>query len=233
MLKNHLRLHHLRLAATALTALAAVITAACSGGNRGNTNATSQSNADTTAATTTSVSGAPPAASGPSEMNPTGSTAAATSGPPAVDAGNVKASLTWDAASKTMTLPIVSGLNRNYGGWNFDGQGRGSMTIVVPVGTKVTMPFYNEDIVPHSMGIVQGSATSVPSAPSQAAFSQAQSTNFQQGIATNQGDNVVFTADKPGTYLLVCGVPGHAVSGMWVVFQVSASAKAPQITTKS
>jgi sulfocyanin len=166
-------------------------------------------------------------------MNPTATTGAATSGAPSVDPANVKASLAWDAASKTMTLPIISGLNRNFGGWNFDGQARGSMTIVVPVGTKVTMPYYNEDIVPHSMGIVQGSPTSVPSAPSQAAFPRAVTTNFQQGIMTNQGDDVVFTADKPGTYLLVCGVAGHAASGMWVVFVVSPSAKAPQITTKS
>jgi hypothetical protein len=57
--------------------------------------------------------------------------------------------------------------------------------------------------------------------------------NFQQGIPTNQGDVVTFTADKAGTYLIVCGVPGHAVSGMWVVLQVSPSATRPQITTKS
>ena len=36
---------------------------------------------------------------------------------------------------------------------------------------------------------------------------------------------VRFTANKAGTYRLACGVPGHALSGMWDTFIVSASAK--------
>jgi sulfocyanin len=167
------------------------------------------------------------------EMNPTGAASTGPSSAPKVDPSNVKASMQWDAATKSMTLPMVAGLNKNAGGWNFDGQARGSMTIVVPVGTKVTMPFFNQDIVPHSLGVVDGSPTSVPSQPAQPAFPQALTKNFQQGIATNQGDSITFTADKAGTYLIVCGVPGHAASGMWVVLQVSPNAKQPQITTKA
>jgi sulfocyanin len=169
----------------------------------------------------------------PTEMNPSGGASAGPVSAPTVDPSNVKASMRWDAATKSMTLPMVSGLTKNAGGWNFDGQARGSMTIVVPVGTKVTFPYYNEDIVPHSLGVVAGSPTNVPSQPSQPAFPQAMTTNFQQGIPTNQGATVTFTADKAGTYLIVCGVPGHAASGMWVVFQVSATATQPQVTTKS
>jgi sulfocyanin len=172
----------------------------------------------------------------PTEMNPnappSGGQATAPTSAPSVDPSNVKASMQWDAATKSMTLPMVSGLNKNAGGWNFDGQARGSMTIVVPVGAKVTFPYYNEDIVPHSLGVVEGSPTNVPSLPSQPAFPRAATRNFQQGIPTNQGDVVTFTADKPGTYLIVCGVPGHAASGMWVIFTVSPSATVPQITTK-
>jgi alcohol dehydrogenase (cytochrome c) len=178
--------------------------------------------------TTTSRAGAHP-----TEMNPSGAGATGPVSAPTVDPSNVKASMRWDAATKSMTLPMVSGLTKNAGGWNFDGQARGSMTIVVPVGTKVTFPYYNEDIVPHSLGVVAGSPTNVPSQPSQPAFPQAMTKNFQQGIPTNQGDTVTFTADKAGTYLIVCGVAGHAASGMWVVFQVSATATQPQVTTKS
>jgi sulfocyanin len=167
------------------------------------------------------------------EMNPSGAVSTGPGSAPTVDPSNVKASMKWDAATRSMTLPMVSGLTKNAGGWNFDGQARGSMTIVVPVGAKVTFPYYNEDIVPHSLGVVAGSPTNVPSQPSQPAFPQAMTKNFQQGIPTNQGDTVTFTADKAGTYLIVCGVPGHAASGMWVVFQVSPTAKQPQITTKS
>jgi sulfocyanin len=168
----------------------------------------------------------------PTEINPSGAAPSGTAPAPKVDPSNVAKSLQWDAAAKAMTLPMVSGLNKNAGGWNFDGYARGGMTIVVPVGTKVTFPYYNEDIVPHSLGVVAGSPTNVPSFPSQPAFPQAATRNFQQGIATNQGDTVTFTADKAGSFLIVCGVPGHASSGMWVVFRVSTSAKQPQILAK-
>ena len=168
----------------------------------------------------------------PIEMNPTGGTPAGTASVPNVDPSHVAKSLRWDANAKAMTLPMISGLNKNAGGWNFDGYARGAMTIVVPVGTKVTFPYYNDDIVPHSLGVVAGSPTNVPSLPSQPAFPQAATKNFQQGLATNQGDTITFVADKPGTYLIVCGVPGHAASGMWVLFQVSPVAKRPQILTK-
>ena len=166
------------------------------------------------------------------EMNPSGAAPSGTASAPKVDPSNVAASMRWDATAKAMTFPMVSGLNKNGGGWNFDGYARGEMTIVVPVGAKVTFPFYNDDIVPHSLGVVAGSPTNVPSFPTQPAFPQAATRNFQQGIPTNQGDSVTFTADKAGTFLVVCGVPGHAASGMWVVFQVSADVTQPRIVTK-
>lgn len=180
-------------------------------------------------ATSSTTSSTESAAAAPSEVNPSGGAVAAAS--PKVDPSNIKESLRWDAATKSMSLPMVSGLTPDAGGWNFNGRARGNMTIVVPVGTKVTMPFYNRDIVPHSLGVVEGSPTNVPSAPSQPAFPNAETKNFQQGIATNEGDTVVFTADKAGTYLIVCGVPGHAVSGMWLVLEVSSTATQPRITT--
>jgi len=166
---------------------------------------------------------------------PTESTAGATTpngATPAVDAANVAKSLQWNPATKAMTLPMVAGLNKNGGGWNFDGYSRGGLTIIVPVGAKVTFPYYNQDIVPHSLGVVAGSPTNVPSSPAQPAFAQAMTRSFQQGIATNQTDVVSFVADKPGTFLIVCGVPGHAASGMWVVFQVSPEATQPRIITE-
>jgi sulfocyanin len=174
---------------------------------------------------------ATPAAT-PTEVNPAGPAPSAAPTVPVVDPSNVAKSLHWDPSTKAMTLPMISGLDKKAGGWNFDGYARGAMTIVVPRGTKVTFPYYNQDIVPHSLGVVVGSPTNVPSLPSEPAFPQAATKNFQQGLATNQGDTVSFVADKPGTYLIVCGVPGHAASGMWILFEVSPTATRPQITTR-
>lgn len=165
-------------------------------------------------------------------MTPSASAAApTTSGAPTIDPTNVAASLKWDAASKTATLPMVSGVGSTGGGWNFNGHNSGTLIFTVPVGAKVEMPYYNDDIVPHSLGVVNGSPTNVPSAPSAPAFPSAVTIQFEQGLMTGQKDLVQFTASKAGTYLIVCGVAGHAASGMWVVFVVSASAKAASVRT--
>lgn len=161
----------------------------------------------------------------------TPATAPPTTGAPKIDPAKVAAALEWDAASKTAKLPMVSGVGNAVGGWNFNGHANGTLIFTVPVGSTVEMPFYNDDIVPHSLGVVNGSPTNVPSAPSAPAFPNAITIKFEQGLMTGEKDLVRFTASKAGTYLIVCGVTGHAASGMWVVFVVSASAKAASIRT--
>jgi sulfocyanin len=154
-------------------------------------------------------------------------------GPPKIDPANVAASLEWDAATKTAKLPMVSGVGSTAGGWNFNGHAHGTLILTVPVGSTVEMMYYNDDIVPHSLGVVAGSPTSVPSSPSAPAFPNAITVKFEQGMMTNEKDPVRFVASKAGTYLIVCGVPGHAASGMWVVLVVSASAKAATVRVTS
>jgi len=39
-----------------------------------------------------------------------------------------------------------------------------------------------------------------------------------------------FVATKAGKYLIMCGVPGHAVGGMWDTFIVSNTAKVASVT---
>ena len=150
---------------------------------------------------------------------------------PQVDPANVNASLQYDAATKTLKLPNVSGLTTAAGGWNFDGYANGNATLVIPVGTTVEMEYYNADAHPHSVGIVAGRPSAIPSAPGDPAFPNAVSAKYQAGMASGQLDLVRFTADKPGTYLMVCGVPGHAVSGMWIKVEVSRTAKTPAFRT--
>lgn len=207
--------HRSRASRLALTALGALALAACG---------TKES--DTPAATGESAAAQQPAA------QPAAAPAApapAASQRPTIDPKNVAASIQYDAATKTATIPVIAGLTSNAGGWNFNGYARGEMTIVVPVGTKVVMPFYNDDIVPHSVVIVTGSASNVPSTPGDPVFSGAYSNNPINGQMSGKKDDVRFTADKAGKYLMICGVPGHAASGMWVYFEVSATAKAPTV----
>jgi sulfocyanin len=212
---------HSRASQLALAALGAAALAACS--PKG-----SDAPADSAATGTGSQQAAP---AQPAQQPAAPATAA--SQRPTIDPKNVAASIQYDSATKTATIPVISGLTSNAGGWNFNGYARGEMTITVPTGTKVVMPFYNDDIVPHSVVIVNGSANNVPSTPGDPVFAGAYSNNPINGQMSGKRDEVRFTADKAGRYLMVCGVPGHAASGMWVYFEVSASAKAPTVKTSA
>ena len=135
------------------------------------------------------------------------------------DTAAVGALITWDAATKTATIPIVAGLTSSYDGWNFNSYARRETRIVVPVGTKVVRQFYNENVVPHSAMIVAGSETAIPPAPTTPAFRGATTHNPGDGLVGGRIDQVRFTAAKAGKYLLVCGIPGYAQSGMWDWFE--------------
>ncbi len=216
MNRRHLRTSRLALAA------AGISTAATGCGGEG----PNQSTADSAGV---SVSAAPVTPAAPEPTPAPAAPGAKADQRPEIDPKNVAASIKYDAATKTATIPMISGLTTNAGGWNFNGYARGEMTIVVPVGTIVVMPYYNDDIVPHSAVAVSGSAKSIPSAPGDPVFRGAETRSADNGLMTGQHDDMRFTADKPGKYLLVCGVPGHAQSGMWVYLQVSPSAKAPTV----
>lgn len=150
-----------------------------------------------------------------------------------VDANDVAAALQWDSTTNTATYPIVAGLTASNSAWNFNGHARGSMTIVVPVGARVVMPFSNLDAnVPHSFGIIAGEpniATLAAASEREPVFPGAISRRYLTGIRSTETDIVRFTANTAGEYLLVCGVPGHAPGGMWIRFVVSADAKRPEI----
>jgi sulfocyanin len=214
---------HSRASQLALAALGALALAACS--PKG-----SDASADSAATSAGSQQAAPQQPQTQPAQQPA-APAGAASQRPSIDPKNVAASIQYDSATKTATIPVISGLTSNAGGWNFNGYARGEMTIIVPVGTKVVMPFYNDDIVPHSVVVVNGSANNVPSTPGDPVFAGAYSNNPVNGQMSGKRDDVRFTANKAGRYLMVCGVPGHAASGMWVYFEVSASAKAPTVKT--
>jgi sulfocyanin len=175
----------------------------------------------------------PPAdtAAGPADGAATATT------PTAVPAGAPEAGqVDWmrvDEAGKKVEMDIVAGLTGENGAWNFNGHAKGEMTITVPVGWTVVMNFTSHDAnVPHSL-YVTDQAPPYPSVmPGQPAISRAYSINLPQGIGPGKSDVLRFTVDKPGDYYLVCGVPGHAASGMWDYFRVSAEARRPSVELK-
>jgi sulfocyanin len=133
--------------------------------------------------------------------------------------------LVVNARAHAVTLNLIAAYNGAIGGFNFDGDGNGKMVISVPAGYKVTVNFSNKGAIPHSAVITpynrRNSTSGYP-----LAFRGAGSKDPTTGIAKGKTERFTFVAKKVGKYALVCAVPGHAVAGMWDVFQVTSGGKA-------
>ncbi|MXW66831.1 MAG: multicopper oxidase domain-containing protein [Gemmatimonadales bacterium] len=149
--------------------------------------------------------------------------AAAASGPMAVDWISV------DDGARTVTIDLVAGSTDANNRWNFNGYANGEATIVVPVGYAVTVNFENRDPVNyHSFSVLQR-ATSYPAifddaTPVFEGAVTSNATSMTEATAPGGGtESISFTASTAGEYALVCPVPAHAVTGMWIGFDVSDS----------
>lgn len=158
-----------------------------------------------------------------------GGRAAALHGMPARAAAAARDStsfMTVDAAAKKVTIQLYAAYNSDNGGMNFNGGSRGKQTITVPLGWAVHVAFQNKDAIPHS-AIILPDRMPLPLQPDQPAIARAYTRDVTAGIPTDGTDTMDFTAQPAGNYLIVCGVPGHGPSGMYIKFVVSAEAKAP------
>ncbi|WP_076344294.1 sulfocyanin-like copper-binding protein [Alicyclobacillus vulcanalis] len=141
-----------------------------------------------------------------------------------------KSLLTWNAAKHEVRWKVVAGDGRANGGMNFDGYANGSMTLVVPIGWRVVIDFDNASLMPHSAMVVPyGDRERSNFDATMVAFPGAETPNPSQGDPQGTHRDVIFTAAKVGTYALVCGVPGHALAGMWDQLVVSDEAKHPSL----
>jgi sulfocyanin len=138
--------------------------------------------------------------------------------------------LSYDPAAKTVALKLFAAFNSAQGGFNFNGGSQGNATITIPAGWTVNADVVNKDAIPHS-AIVIPDTKPVPSAPDQPALQRAYTSHLTDGLAPSGGEDTMnFPASPPGNYLIACGVPGHAPSGMYIRLVVSATATAPTYT---
>jgi sulfocyanin len=136
----------------------------------------------------------------------------------------------WDPGSKTAELTITANYNEDNAGFNFDGYHAGGLTITVPIGAKVNVSFTYKASLPHSVVITPfASHTAAGNFPT--AFPGSESPNPSSGKASLKvAQTFTFTASKAGTYAIVCGVPGHALGGMWDILKVANVSTATQDT---
>lgn len=140
-----------------------------------------------------------------------------------------------NSANKTVFLTIAvltSGPT-----FNFNGTSNGQLKIYIPAGWSVYVKFVNEQSLPHNLILLQNT-TATPSNPDVGQFGKilyvvgASTSNYQtSGISSGQLDSGLWGPLNAGTYMLVCGILGHAQSGMWSVVIVSSNVTTPYATT--
>jgi sulfocyanin len=138
--------------------------------------------------------------------------------------------LSYNAGKKTVSIKLYAAYNSAQGGFNFNGGSSGNQTITVPANWMVTIDVTNVDAIPHS-AIIIADQMPIPNAPSTPAIPRAYTNHLTDGLPPQNGhDTMSFRASPAGNYLIACGVPGHAPSGMYIKFVISATATAPTNT---
>jgi hypothetical protein len=132
---------------------------------------------------------------------------------------------------KRVIFIMTAGYTSNNAGFNFDGYSKGDATFTVPTGYGVTFEFSNTQRIPHSLGITSNTAGKLITPLF--GFGPVTTANPIKGIKPGfyQIAGLASTPGEVGKYYLTCLVPGHAASGMWINFVISATATAPSIST--
>jgi sulfocyanin len=134
--------------------------------------------------------------------------------------------------ARTAYLTLIAGWSDANGGLNFDGYSNGKMVVTVPLGWHVQVTFSNRSAAPHSVEVIAYHAP-VPETGFTAAFKNAHSRDPIDGITQDhQPQRFAFVATRPGRYMIICGVPGHASSGMWERFVVAKTARTATLTIR-
>ena len=124
----------------------------------------------------------------------------------------------YDAASNTVTFRLVTGP------FNFNGYTAGGATLTVPPRSNNVLNFLQNDGTPHSAEVSSGTGP-IPNAEGDPAIPRAYTNKVAEGLPQGATDVIRFTAPDAGTYRIICGVPGHAVSGMWIWYKIDPAAK--------
>jgi hypothetical protein len=128
--------------------------------------------------------------------------------------------LSYDPATNTVTFELIAGP------FTFNGHRNGDGTLVVPSKANMVINFVNKDGTPHSAIVTPGDGP-IPNSATDPAIPRAYTNKVLEGLPQEASDVMRFPVPESGTYRILCGVPGHALSGMWIWLKVDPAAKAP------
>lgn len=145
---------------------------------------------------------------------------------PALDPALEPNYIAYDTALKTVTFQLAAG-DEIREQVSFNASQRGGRILTVPLGWRVTIAFVNRDPdLPHSATVVDVSGP-IPEEMPEPIFPRAQTVRMTEGLLEGDADEVLFTADRVGRYMIACGVLGHAQRGQWLTLEVSTTAPRP------
>lgn len=136
-----------------------------------------------------------------------------------------------DEAAQTVTIDLIAGSTSDNNYWNFNGFFGGRGAIVVPEGYTVTVNFANQDPnMAHSVGVGERLASWPTSfsevTPTFPGAVSSNPTSMTESTLPGEAESFTFVADEAGEFALICYVVGHAATGMWMPFNVSADGEA-------
>ena len=141
-------------------------------------------------------------------------------GPAQTSSAPVDQWLSYDAATNTVTFELIAGP------FAFNGYRDGGATLLVPSEAKIVLNFVNKDGTPHSAVVISGDGP-IPNAPGDPAIPRAYTNKALEGLPQEATDVMSFPVPANGAYRIVCGVPGHGLSGMWIWLKVDPAVKQP------
>jgi len=139
-----------------------------------------------------------------------------------------------NAGEQTAEIDLLAAWNTNNGGLNFNGFANGEARIVIPVGWRIQVKFFNSSLdLAHSAMITRPYPVGqipIESGPLEAAIPRAYTRSPVTGFY-NDGDDFSFTAseNRVGDFYLFCGVTTHGVAGMWIHLSVRKEAPGPYL----
>ena len=159
-----------------------------------------------------------------------GPAAAAAQSPPAASA---EASwLVSDSAARTVRLTLEVTAPQGAPSALINGHRAGEVQIVVPLNWTVRWDWHSADsTAPHSL-VLMAEREKLPTGGGHPVFTNAMTRMVTAGLRPGQPDQTTFTAEEPGWYWLLCGVPGHAIQGEYLGLRVDPDAKTASLKLK-
>jgi hypothetical protein len=137
-----------------------------------------------------------------------------------------------DTAQQTVTLSLDAVPGGPEGIATLAGYHHGGVQVVVPANWTVKWIWVNRDSTQRHSLVVMAEREKLPLEGGRPALDNAMSRAVVTGLAFGQRDLTTFTADQPGWYWILCGVPGHAVHGEWIGLKVAPAAGVPTVVVK-